>query len=338
MKIDQATLLGPWMRRFLLEHLVNERNLARNTQQSYRDAACLLLPFVAQQTRKQIDQLLVHDVSPEMVRLFLHEIEEQRQCGQATRNQRLAAIRSLAHFVATHSPEHIEWCAQIRSIPFKKTEHSGITYLEKEEMDALLDAPDRSSELGRRDYAILLFLYNTGARADEVAHVQIVDLNLTHKPNINPASVRIRGKGNKIRHCPLWKETAVETEKLIEGRSHSEHAFLNRCHQPITRYGIHSLVERYVKKVSLQIPSMAAKRISPHTIRHTTATHLLRAGVDINTIRAWLGHVSLVTTNIYAEIDLEMKAKALTNLEPNNSKNRKPWRENAELMDFLRNL
>ena len=318
--------------------MINERNLAHNTQQSYRDTACLLLPFIAQQTHKQIDQLLVPDLSPEMVRHFLSDIEEKRRCSQSTRNQRLATIRSLAHFIALHCPEHIQWCAQIRSIPFKKTERSAVTYLEKEEMDALLAAPDCSSSLGRRDHALLLFLYNTGARADETAHVRIADLNLTHKPDRNPASVRIRGKGDKIRHCPLWKETVVEIEPLIRDRSPSDHVFLNRCRQPMTRFGIHSLVERYVKKASEQVTSMVTKRISPHTIRHTTATHLLRAGVDINTIRAWLGHVSLMTTNIYAEIDLEMKAKALANCEPHNPQNQKPWKENAELMNFLRSL
>lgn len=338
MNLNAAPLLGPWIRRFLLEYLVHERNLARNTQQSYRDTACLLLPFMAQQTRKHIDQLLIADISPAMVRHFLSDLEQKRQCSQSTRNQRLAAIRSLAHFIALHCPEQIAWCAQIRSIPFKKTQRTGITYLEKAEMDAILAAPDRSCALGWRDHAVLLFLYNTGARADEAAHVHIADLNLPLKPTKNPASVKICGKGNKVRHCPLWPETVAELEPLIANRSPTESVFLNRCHRPLTRFGIHALVERYVKKATQQVATLGAKRVSPHTIRHTTATHLLRAGVDINTIRAWLGHVSLTTTNMYAEIDLEMKAKALANCEPHNSLHQKPWQRNAELMDFLRSL
>ena len=293
---------------------------------------------MAQQTRKHIDQLLIADISPAIVRHFLSDLEQKRQCSQATRNQRLAAIRSLAHFIALHCPEQISWCAQIRSIPFKKTQRANITYLEKAEMDAILAAPDHDSALGQRDYAVLLFLYNTGARADEVAHVHIADLNLSLKPTKNPASVRIRGKGNKIRHCPLWPETVAKLEPLIENRSPTEPVFLNRCHRPMTRFGIHSLVERYAKKAAQQVAAIAAKRVSPHTIRHTTATHLLRAGVDINTIRAWLGHVSLTTTNMYAEIDLEMKAKALANCEPTKSPKQKSWQKNAELMDFLRSL
>ena len=129
------------------------------------------------------------------------------------------------------------------------------------------------------------------------------------------SSVLIHGKGNKSRRCPVWTKTVIELLDLVGNRAASEHVFLNRRGQPLTRYGIHALVERHVVKVAAKLPSITKKRVSPHTIRHTTATHLLRAGVDINTIRAWLGHVSLNTTNIYAEVDLEMKAKALANCE-----------------------
>lgn len=165
--MTDPAVLGPWVRRFLLEYLVTERNLARNTQRSYRDTLCLLVPFVAHHSRKAIDQLAVTDVSADVVRLFLQDLEESRKCGIATRNQRLAAVHSLAHFIGLHSPEHIVWCGQLRAIPSKRAPRSSITYLEKSEMDGLLDAPDRSTDQGRRDHALLLFLYNTGARADE---------------------------------------------------------------------------------------------------------------------------------------------------------------------------
>src|SRR5437764_7894239 len=144
--MSDAALLGTWIRRFLLEYLVSECNLTRNTQRSYRDTLRLLLPFVAQQARKQIDQISVTDVSPDAVRLFLRHLEESRKCTVATRNQRLAAIRSLARFVGLHSPEHIEWCGQLRTIPPKRAPRSTITYLEKSEMDALLSAPDQLTE------------------------------------------------------------------------------------------------------------------------------------------------------------------------------------------------
>jgi integrase/recombinase XerD len=272
------------------------------------------------------------------VRQFLNDLEETRGCAIATRNQRLAAVHALAWFIGQHAPELVEWCGQVRTVPFKKGPKELVTYLEKGEMDALLAAPDLTTAQGRRDHAVLKFLYNAGTRAEETAQVRIGDLILPRVPERDGASVSIRGKGNKTRICPLWSSTIKELLPLIGQRTESERVFLNRCGQPLTRFGIHALVERYAARVSAKLPSMAKKRVSPHTIRHTTATHLLRSGVDINTIRAWLGHVSLETTNVYAEVDLEMKAKALANCEVKEEKRKKPWREDKGLMEFLRTL
>lgn len=336
--MSETTLLGGWVRRFLLEYLVGERNLSRNTQQSYRDTLRLLLPFVARLLRKGVDRLTVVDLSAAQVRRFLNELEGKRGCSVATRNQRLAALHSLAYFIGLQSPEHVGWCGEIRSIPFKKAPRQSIGYLEKAEVDALLAAPDRETAQGRRDYAVLLFLYNSGARADEVAQALVADLHLPLAPSRDPAWVLIRGKGNKERRCPLWSRTIKELAPLVQGRRSDEHVFLNRCGKPLTRFGVHALVERYGARAVEQVPSLRGKRLSPHTIRHTTATHLLRAGVDLNTIRAWLGHVSLATTNVYAEVDLEMKAKALAGCEVVDPDPGKPWREDTGLMAFLRNL
>jgi len=332
--VDKATLLGTWIRRFLLEHLVAERNLAPNTQRSYRDTLVLLLPFVAKKAAKAVDHLSVVDMSAELIRLFLADLETSRHCAIVTRNQRLAAIHALARFVGEHSPEHIPWCAQLRAIPFKKpATRAVIPYLDKSEMDALLAAPDSQTAQGRRDQALLLFLYNSGARASEAAQLLIADLHLS------ASYVTILGKGDKKRQCPLWSATVRALSALITGRSQSDNVFLNRAGRPITRFGIHTLVERYVDRLQATMPSLGTKRVSPHTIRHTTATHLLRAGVDINTIRAWLGHVSLNTTNIYAETDLEMKAKALAKCEvAEPTKGLRRWRDDPELMTFLRSL
>ena len=167
--MNDTTLLGPWVRRFLLEHLIGERNLSRQTQLSYRDTLRLLLPFVAEQCHQSLDRLTVEQISAAHVLSFLRHVEEVRHCTTATRNQRLAAIRAVASFVAAHSPEHIAWCGEIRRIPLKKATQAMVPYLEKVEMDALLDAPDRHTKQGCRDYALLLFLYNTGARASEAA-------------------------------------------------------------------------------------------------------------------------------------------------------------------------
>lgn len=332
--MSDLSILGPWIRRFLMEHIVEERNLARNTQTSYRDTLCLLLPFVANEIGKSVDKLSVEHLSPEVLRRFLSYLEQERKCLIATRNQRLAAIHALARFIGERSPEHIAWCTEIRSIPFKKTSKASLPYLDKLEMDALLEAPNQETAQGRRDYALLLFLYNSGARADEAAHVTIADLDLGGSP-----AVKIHGKGNKTRLCPLWPLTAKILGSLIVNRAPDERAFLNRRGQPITRYGIHTLVKRHVCRASRRVPSMELKKVSPHTIRHTTAVHLLRAGVDINTIRAWLGHVSLDTTHIYTEIDLEMKAKALARCEVvASTKDEAHWHDAPGVMAFLKAL
>lgn len=333
-----TSLLSPWVRRFLMEHIVSERNLARNTQRSYRDTLQLLLPEVARRAHKAIDRLEVVDISADRVRQFLSDLEEKRKCAITTRNQRLAAIHALARFIGLHAPEFVEWCGQVRSVPFKKAPKALVTYLEKPEMDALLATPDMATAQGHRDHALLLFLYNAGARADEAAKLQISDLTLPPMADRDTASVLIRGKGNKSRRCPLWAQTVRELTPLVQGRGPSEHVFLNRCGRPITRFGIHALVERSVVRAAKHVPSLAGKQVSPHTIRHTTATHLLRSGVDINTIRAWLGHVSLATTNVYAEVDMQMKAKALANCEIEGKRKVTPWRKDKGLMEFLRTL
>ena len=185
--MSNHALLGPWVRRFLLEHVVAERNLARNTQHSYREALALLIPFVSKARNRSVDRLAVIDVSAELVRQFLADIETTRGCHVATRNQRLAAIRALAGFIGEHSLEHIEWSGQIRSIPFKKTGRAVVPYLDKPEMDALLAAPDRRTEQGRREHALLLFLYNSGARATEAAELKIADVD------VRAACARITG-------------------------------------------------------------------------------------------------------------------------------------------------
>lgn len=332
--MSDATLVGPWIRRFLMEHIVAERNLARNTQASYRDALALLLPFVAARTHKPVDRLAVEHISSEMVRAFLLHLEQDRKCSVATRNQRLAAIHALAKFIAGHSPEHISWCAEVRAIPFKKSSKPVMSYLDKTEMDALLETPARSSAQGLRDYVLLLFLYNTGARASEAAHATIADLRLEGSP-----SVKLVGKAGKVRHCPLWSSTCSAVTLLVAGRQANETVFLNRLGQPITRFGINTMVRRYADKAGRRVPSLAGKKVTAHTIRHTTAVHLLRAGVDINTIRAWLGHVSLNTTHIYAEIDLEMKAKALAHCEiPTAILPKAQWRNSPGVMAFLKAL
>jgi integrase/recombinase XerD len=331
--MNDRSLLGPWIRRFLLEYLVAERNFSLNTQASYRDTLTLLLPFVSKHGGHVIDRMTVDDLTSSLVRQFLDYLERERGCSGATRNQRLGTIHSLARFIGTRSPVHLSWCSEVRLIPFKKTAKNLIDYLEKPEMDTLLRQPDQRTAIGTRDHALLQFLYNSGARADEAARLTVGSLQLGTSP-----SVRLLGKGNKLRACPLWPATASLLSRLVAGRDKNSPVFLGRPNQPLTRFGIYRVVTNYGALAAMSQPSMAAKRISPHTIRHTSAVHMLRGGADINTIRAWLGHVSLDTTNVYAEVDLEMKAKALSRVDVSGLQSPKRAATLPSLMAFLKGL
>src|SRR5215469_4387392 len=194
---DQSAL-GPWVKRFLLEYLPGERNFTRNTQQSYRDALRLLIVFAAGSLHKKPDQLLVEDIRAELLRKFMRHIEEIQKCRVSTRNQRLAAIHALATFIGERCPEHLPWCASIRAIVFKRGARVPVGYLEKNEIEALLDAPDNATWIGTRDRTLLLFMYNSGARASEAAQLTVGDLRL-HSTEITQPFVELHGKGNKIR-------------------------------------------------------------------------------------------------------------------------------------------
>lgn len=334
--MSESNMLAPWVRRFLVEYLVTMRGMARSTQLSYRDTLAKVIRHAAHAVGKRPDLLNVDDLSRELITQFLPSTASNKGLTARTINQRLAALHTFARFVGAYGPEHLEWSGRILSIPFRKFASPQIPYLEKPEMEALLAATDMQTAQGIRDHVLLLFLYNTGSRAAEAAQLKVADLQLQGAVGARNAFVKLQGKGGKVRLCPLWMRTADELSSLISGRTPEQHVFLNRCGRPITRFGVHALVKRYARQVTNQFPALKAKRVSPHTIRHTTATYLLRAGVDINTIRAWLGHVSLSTTNVYAQIDLEMKSRALAQLEPAGKAPQRPM--GSDLMQFLRSL
>lgn len=328
--------LGPFVRRFLLEEVVADRNLTLNTQRSYRDSIRLLLRFLHERHAIEPTRVTVEQITAAVARTFLAHLEEQRGNSVSTRNQRLAAIHSLFGFVARQAPELVDHAAQIHAIPLRRSAAPAMAYLEKPEIDALLAMPDRRRPQGQRDYALLLFLYNTGARATETAELAVGAVALDTAP-----SVRFLGKGRKTRTCPLWPHTAKTLRQLLGARlegPQDEPVFRNVRGDPVTRFGIHDLIARTARKAAETTPSLQAKRVSPHTLRHTTAVHLLRAGVDINTIRAWLGHVSLETTNRYAEVDLETKARALETCAVTSSDRAPAWRKDKDLMAFLSSL
>jgi integrase/recombinase XerD len=331
--MSERESLGPWLRRFLVEYIVTERNLARNTRTSYRDTFSLLLPFVSGKLRKPVDRLAVRDLTSGLVLKFLTHLEDDRGCSVRTRNQRLATIRAFARFVGSRDPAHVEWCGHIRAIASKKSMSPPVGWLTRTEMEAMLAVPDRKTSRGRREYALLLFLYNTGARVSEATQLKVRDLKFG-RSNGGHDLATLQGKGGKMRQCPLWPETERVLANEVLDREAEAPVFVSRLGTQFTRFGVYRLIER----CAAGVPELAARTITPHVIRHTTACHLVLAGVDINTIRAWLGHVSISTTNIYAEIDLTLKANAVALCEIGQQRPGRSWKEDKDLMAFLKSL
>ena len=329
---ERSSVLGSWIKRFLIEYLPTERNLAVNTLKSYRDCLTLLLPFVASRCGKPVERLKVEDLSADRVTAFLGHLERERGCSVQTRNQRLAAIRSLARYVSVRDAALVEWAGSIRAIPLKKTVRPRIAWLSTEDMEAMIAGPDRRSVTGRVEHALLLFLYNSGARATEAADLQVEDLHLPERTG-ESARATIHGKGGKIRITPIWTRTAKALAALSGDRPPGcRSVFWSRHRKPYTRHGLIELVER----AAARVPALEGQKITPHVLRHSCACHLLRSGVDLNTIRAWLGHVSLETTNIYAEVDLRAKEEAMKSTSPDDAGDEPRWKTRGGLLEQLK--
>lgn len=303
--------LAKYIRSFFDDHLVQRQNLSRNSVWSYRDAIKLLVQFATGRTGKSATGLNVTDITEKIVLEFLKQLEQKRGNAIQTCNQRLITIRQLFEYIAYREPLLLEHCNSITTIPCKRGALlPQITYLTRDEIQAILSIVDRTSWEGRRDYVMLLYMYNTGSRVQEVADARLSWLSLH-----SPFKVEIIGKGNKSRICPLWDITAKALEHYIKEREHlgckTDHLFNNRCKEPISRSGVAYIIDAYARKATSTMPSLQTQRVTPHVLRHTTAMHLLQSGVEINVIKSWLGHVSLATTYRYVHIDLEMKAKAM---------------------------
>lgn len=328
--------LATYIHNFLQDHLILQKGYSRHTIMSYRDTIKLLLTFSAAGKKKSITDLTLTDLTQNMVVHFLDHLEKQRSNSIQTRNIRLACIHSFFGYIANQDLLLFDHCQGILSIPFKRAPLPTVEYLEQAEIKAILAAVDRSSLDGYRDYTLLFLMYNTGARVGEVITLRTRALQLER-----PFHVRIAGKGMKTRLCPLWPETANLLRSLLKQRAVDPTAdvpvFVNHRGEVLTRYGIRYLVNKYVQIATKNCPSLERKRIHPHTIRHSTAMALLQSGVDINTIRAWLGHTNLETTNRYAEINMEMKRKVLNNYLPI-SKTTRPWKQNKNLIQWLESL
>ncbi|MBI2947684.1 MAG: site-specific integrase [Verrucomicrobia bacterium] len=332
--------LATWVRSFFEQHLVSQRGLSSHTVLAYRDSLKLFLEFACLRRRKSCTQLTLDDLKPDLVRGFLGHLESVRKNTVATRNARLAAIHAFFQYLASIDPRHMAQCQLILAVPFKRHARRVPQYLERQEVQKIFASIDTRRLLGQRDDALLRLLYNTGMRAQEV-----VDLNITHLRLTRPYHVLIHGKGRKQRTCPLWKETINSVKTYLERRgseiADSSPLFVNIDGNRLTRFGVRYIVAHRVAAAAKLSPSLLTKNISPHSIRHTTALHLLQSNVDLSMIRSWLGHASIETTNTYVEIDLEMKRKTLKaseHLMPKRSNKGPSWSQQNDLLAWLSKL
>jgi len=324
------------LQEFFLNYLPKVRGVSANTLHAYRDALRLFLAHVAQNHGRSIDRLSVEHLQVSDVLAFLEALERSRGNSVRTRNCRLMALRCFFKHALRHDPERAEQYARILAVAAKKAPHPVCAYLEPEEMKVLLSQPDQRSRLGQRDYALLLFLYNTGARVSEALGVRLRDVSLAP-----PRQVRLLGKGQRERTCPLWAETTTALKRLISPEmSANSPLFLNRHNQPLTRHGVLRLLRKYSARAA-QATTSPRRPLHPHLLRHSCAVALLQAGVDLTVIRDYLGHASIATTNRYVSTNLRMKRDALVAFwkqagiaKPTSS----PWKPSTKVLEFLRSL
>jgi integrase/recombinase XerD len=316
MKRARPNDLGLCVEKFFREYLPTLHGMSLQTIRSYRDALVLFLRFMSGHIGRRIEELNLDVVTAEHVSQFLMFLETERHNSVATRNTRLAALHTFARFLATESPEHLAEVQRVLGLPFKRgARNAPLDYLESAETETLLGQIDRSTEMGRRDYALFALMLNTGARVQEV-----LDLKLSDVRTEPPYQVRLRGKGGKVRLCPIWASTAARLRELAQQTPESTitdaSLFRNRCGGKLTRFGVRYLLNKYVAASTATVSTLQEKRIHPHSLRHTTAIYLLKAGVDFATISQWLGHATLNTTMMYARADLDLKRQALAQVFP----------------------
>lgn len=328
--------LAKLLHAFFHDWMGQQRNLSRHTVLSYRDTWKLLLGFVAARKRREIARLSLSDVGAGEVLAFLQHLENERMISVGTRNCRLAAIHSFFAFVARREPLAIAQCTEIARIPVKKMHRPVMCYLDADEITAILRQPDRANSEGQRDHALLGFLYNTGARIQEALNVRPRSIRFE-----SPAQVELLGKGRKSRVCPLWPETIDLLRALLrrQPRLDDQPIFVNRYGRPLSAAGVRFKLKHYVQAAAKEVPSLAKKRVGPHTFRHSVGVQLVAAGVDVSVIRNWLGHARLDTTNLYARANLETKRKALDQVDPTTRPSKPPrWKQDPDLLTWLDSL
>lgn len=339
MSVQLPNPLARALRGFFAEHLPCLRGVSPHTVLSYRDSLVLLLRFVADQHQRPIVSLDFDDLSTSEIIAFLAHLEAVRGNSISTRNIRLAAIHSFFRYAAEAHPDRLEHCQRVLAIPSKRSETRVIEYLEYEEMEAVLAAINRFTRDGRRDYTLVVTFFNTGGRVQEIVDLRACDLQL-----VRPFQVRLFGKGREERICPILPETAQVlkqhcADQQIDLRSDAP-LFTNRQGAKLTRFGAHYILGKYFRQTQKTTPSLAKKRLHPHSLRHTTAVHLLKAGVDLSSISQLLGHASINTTNIYTTVDLEMKREAIAKATPlgQAEPGLSSWRHDASILEWLEAL
>ena len=335
MRKKKANLLNA-VQDFFTEHLLKERGLSPNTIHSYRDALKDFLKFAAKDSRKPVLSIDGSMLSADLVLRFLNSLEKERSLSVRTRNHRLACLKTFFSYLGTTDLENIGNYQRIGMISRKKMKHEMIDYLTEKEMAALFRESARASEM---HHLLLTLLFNTGGRVQEICDLKVGDVIFGPPP-----SVYLTGKGNKTRQVPIWPKTAeILKAHLIKrnvDRDLKANVIVNQRSRPMTRFGALYVIKTLGKRAMKDQPTLKTKRISPHTLRHTTAMHLLQSGVDLSVIKMWLGHVNLNTTHGYVEIDVEMKRTALIK-----SNKLKPAHElkailkkNADVIDWLESL
>ncbi len=327
--------LAPTLEAYFTDRLIGQRRASPNTVASYRDAWRLLLRFAQAQTGKEPSQLDIADLDASVVAAFLDDLETERHNSVRTRNARLAAIRSFFRYASYRHPEHGGLIARVLDIPTKRTDRKDVTYLVEDEVEALLDAPDRETWCGRRDHTLLKVAVQTGLRVSELTGLRNSDVELG-----TGAHVRCRGKGRKERSTPLDKET-VKTLRVWMAERAGEAGdclFPTRANSPLTRSAVGCLFAKHTITARQHCPSLRAKKATPHTLRHTCAMELLRSGVDVSVIALWLGHEQVETTQrTYIHADMSIKERALDKTRPTPTRPGR-YRPPDQLLAFLDSL
>jgi integrase/recombinase XerD len=308
-----VSLIAPTLEAFFTERLITQRNASPRTIAAYRDTLRLLLRFASEQTGKQPSRLAFSDLDAPLIGAFLYHLERDRGNTARTRNARLAAIHSLYRYAALRHPEDIATIGRVIEIPPKRHKHKTISYLDLDEIKALLAAPDRSTWLGRRDHALLLTAIQTGLRVSELASITIGDVSLA-----TGAHCRVLGKGRKERCAPLTTETVTVLRTWLTERQGQQHEplFPTRRGGALSPKAIAWLLDKHVLTAAGHCPSLTGKRVTPHVLRHTNAMLLRARDIDILTIALWLGHESTRSTEVYLHADNRLKQQAIERTAP----------------------